>query len=528
MKSDVNRRRFFRAIAAGSVGAGAAAPASQGGSGKGRPAGRQAESPVPQRWIPSPAGGEWEAIVLEKGRHLFVDDYLVAGSQNLAATLHHPRRLDKPIVLGIGSEHNNFQPFLTVLYDAAMGRFRMWYCTRKSLKDVVRFSYIESQDGIHWDAPYKELLEIYGFPFGVTDSGLDHPDPARRYKLTYWERSNPAVHYLKDGNCGVGVAFSPDGLNWTKHGPHPVSPDLWKYSVLGDPQKKGDIKWREYAANCLMSTWDPVRKLHVGYVKSWTWPPGEMGYISSSSDGLGRRLTSMTTSPDFIHWSTPARCGLPWADDFPSLEFYGCRPKPRGNQMLILTCILDETIKTRERSHGIGYTVLSTSADLVHWNRMKKPWLDRAAGDPEAADHAMAWAADLITVGDEEYLYYGAYSRGHKDFTDRTIKFARLRKDGFVSRDAGSEQGRLITPLVRLNGDKITVNANIRGDLRLRILGRDSKPAMGFGNGEVSPLKGNSTSHVAKARGMLSELKGQPVRLEFSLRDAELYAFELL
>ncbi len=497
----MNRRKFVSAIAAGAA------------LGKSRGA--------------TASGSNWEGLVLERGRHLFVDNYLVSDARNLRTTLHPPVKREQPVLLGIGSAYDNFQPFATTLYDAALGRFRMWYCTRKELKGTTHFSYIESEDGIHWKPPYKELLEIYGFPFSVTDGGPDDPDPARRYKLTFWETSDPHVSHLKDGHAGVGVAFSPDGVNWTKYRPHPVLPDLWKHSVAGDPQKKGDIKWRDYAADCLVSAWDPLRKLHVGYVKSWTWPPDEMGYISSSSDGMGRRLTSLTTSPDFVHWSTPARSGLPWADDFPSLEFYGCRPKPRGNQMLILTCILDEMKRTREQSHGIGYTVLSTSTDLVHWNRMKEPWLNRSAEDPKGPDHAMAWVADVITVGEEEYIYYGAYSRGHKDFSDRTLMLARLRKDGFVSRDAGREPGRLVTPLLRLNCEKMTVNAHVQGELRLSLVAEDGKAVSGFSTADIAPILGNSTSHAVRTSGSLAGLRGLPVRLEFALRDTDLYGFEL-
>lgn len=196
--------------------------------------------------------------------------------------------------------------------------------------------------------------------------------------------------------------------------------------------------------------------------------------------------------------------------------------------MLIHCCILDEATSTGAGCHGVGYTVLSTTRDLFHLNRMKEPWLNRVAEDPQAVDHAMAWVADMITVGDQEYIYYAGYVKGHKNFNDRTINLARLRKDGFVSRDAGTEWGRWVTPLLRMDAENMTVNANIRGELRLRILDKDGKPTAGFREGEVDGVRGDSTAHVIKARAKLSELKGQPVQFEFSLRDGELYAFELL
>lgn len=88
---------------------------------------------------------------------------------------------------------------------------------------------------------------------------------------------------------------------------------MWYTSVKGDPDGVGTIKWREYAADIVHATWDPVRNIYVAYVKSWTWPrpPDELGYISPTSDGMGRRLASMTTSPDFVHWSKPVRSFVP-------------------------------------------------------------------------------------------------------------------------------------------------------------------------------------------------------------------------
>jgi hypothetical protein len=158
---------------------------------------------------------------------------------------------------------------------------------------------------------------------------------------------------------------------------------------------------------------------------------------------------------------------------------------------------------------------------------MKQPWLDRSVNDAQAPDHAMAWAADMITVGDEEYIYYGAYQHGHKDFLDRTLVLGRLRKDGFVSRDAGREAGSLVTPLVRLDCSEMTVNADVRGELRVSLRGSDGKTISGLDGDEVAPLRGNSTRHPVGAKGSFAGLRGLPVRIEFTLRDADLYGLEL-
>jgi hypothetical protein len=116
---------------------------------------------------------------------------------------------------------------------------------------------------------------------------------------------------------------------------------------------------------------------------------------------------------------------------------------------------------------------------------------------------------------------------GHKNFDDRTINFARLRKDGFLSRDAGKEGGRLLTKVLRMKGGELTVNADVSGVLRLRVLDPLGKPLEGFGEGEVEPIRGDATDHKVTTRGDLASLADRPVRLEFFLRHAEFYGIEL-
>ncbi|MFC1550891.1 hypothetical protein ACFL46_06335, partial [Candidatus Neomarinimicrobiota bacterium] len=467
-----------------------------------------------------------QIINLKPGRHLFIDDYIVAQSKGLESTLHQPVKMGSPVLEGMGSDDNNFQPYATVLYDMQRQRFRIWYCSRVNRDEGIMLSYAESVDGINWEKPYQELFEIYGFGCSVIDDGPEATIPERRYKMIYWELGNPERRYYNNAAAGIGVSFSADGLNWVRQHPHPVLPDLWSHSIKGDPDHKGSIKWREYAADIVHATWDPIRNIYVAYVKSWTWPPDEFGYISPTSDGMGRRLVSMTSSSDFVHWSKPVRSFLPQPDDFSSLEFYACRAKPRGNQMVNFSCILNEEIEGKSGS-GIGYTVLSVSNDLVNWNRMKEPWLPRSNENPEAADHAVAWVADVITVGDEEFIYYGGYSDGHKSYDDRTINLAHLRKDGFVSRDAGKKEGRLLTKILRLDAGDLTINANVSGILQMRVLEPSGKPLKGFGKNEIELISGDATNHRVKTKGNLASLAGKPVRLEFFLRDAKLYGFEL-
>lgn len=55
--------------------------------------------------------------MLQKGPHLRLDDHLIASSVGIERKVIPPQRfLDAPIVTG-AVEHQNWQPFLTVLHD---------------------------------------------------------------------------------------------------------------------------------------------------------------------------------------------------------------------------------------------------------------------------------------------------------------------------------------------------------------------------------------------------------------------------
>ncbi|MEO2045303.1 MAG: hypothetical protein ABGX16_01870 [Pirellulales bacterium] len=123
--------------------------------------------------------------------------------------------------------------------DPHSNRYQMWYQSYvdpktpdKSLRCVV--CYAESRDGIRWDKPDLELFPFYDIKktnivlvsnkqrsthYGasvVVDSS--EPDSFRKYKMAYWDFVGKGGKPLK----GLCVAFSPDGIHWTKYPNNPV------------------------------------------------------------------------------------------------------------------------------------------------------------------------------------------------------------------------------------------------------------------------------------------------------------------
>ncbi len=248
-----------------------------------------------------------------------------------------------------------------------------------------------------------------------------------------------------------------------------------------------------------------------------------------------------SVSRDLLHWEekwpiiTP-KIGAPIEQG--ELEFYSMSGViARGDLLIGLVKVLRDDLNAtpgktaREmgdldrKAAGLGYTVLAWSRDGRTWQRDDQPFLPN---DPNPArwDHAMAWGDEQIVVGDETFVYYGGYLRGHKvaRLDERQLGLARMPRDRYVAREADLNRGRLVTKPFLARGESLTVNARVVGELRVRVCDAQGRPLDGFGWSEI---KGDSVQAAVRWARPLSALAGTPVRLEFELRDAQLFGFGL-
>jgi hypothetical protein len=437
---------------------------------------------------------------LSAGVHLFLDDDLVASQRNLRRTIHPPQRLPRPIVTG--KEDRCFQPYVSVLRDPQSSRFRMWYNSAVS-STRSHVAHLESEDGIEWIRPHRELEDPGGLAVGfgacVVDDGPAAADPRRRYKLA-WE------------NGGLYTAFSPDGLTWTPSSDRPVLHD-----------DMGDI---------ISLSRDPIRNRYLLLCKAHSRPEdGYKGSTPNAQEGY-RRLVGQSVSDDCVRWSPVRRIIAADDRDDGITEFYGIGSViARGELLLGTLKVLRDDLAPEPGGEptGIGYTVLAWTRDGETWQRDREPFLDRNPV-PGTWDRAMTWGDCLLPVGDEVLLYYGGYARGHKveRFTERQLGVARFPQDRYVSRDAGADGGSLRTPVVVLEGaPELLVNAEVAGELRIRLFDAAGAPIPGLDTADCAPIRGDSLRHAVAWQRPLASVAGKPVQLEFVLRDARLYAFEL-
>ena len=491
-----------------------------------------------------------EPLELGAGPHLFVDDGLIAESQHVVRTTHSPERRPEPLI-----REREIRPGWTqqcggntVLYDPESKKFKLWMCVKNvgfPEPDFYASTYWESDDGIHWKAPELGALEFDGHrrhniimtgrlhnlrfhSDGILDEGPHAKDPSRRYKVGYF-----ALDWRQDHTNGFNVAFSPDGIHWKHY--KEKSPVLRHWPVDEGYPGAGIT-----VADVNDLYYDRDRDLYIQTYKTYALPyeyslspvriTGRWREVNDVVRGF-RRIVGLCTSKDFIHWEGLQRIIVPDDNDPPELQFYGLGVYKRGDLYIgFLPCLDDEAGGSGD---GVGWMELATSRDLYHWQRHRDVFFDRNQ-DPTAWDSSIAWHRRPIVVGDETWFYYGGMGSGHKT-GKREWGLAKMRRDGFVSRDAGDQPATLRTvsftaPIAA--GSRLVLNAAVRkrGSIKVGVTDADGEPVNGYSSAQCLAVTDDAVVIPVQWQraSELPDLTEKKIRLEFVLENASLYGFEFV
>lgn len=461
-------------------------------------------------------------------KQLFIDDLIVDETRGVTRTLNQPAKyVGNPIMIPVYPWEGRLTLYGTVWRDAEEGRFRMWYqgygrggvppmvfdqgTSRHKGFDGRRLlytiGYATSNDGVFWQRPHLGLVEFEGSTENnlvLSDAGFGNvikddrdADPERLYKALFFEANDPQG--TPNMGDGVSIAFSPDGLRWTKYAGNPViSRSSDTHALLG---------------------WDDLHGKYVSYCRP------------SVHEGNMTRRIGRSVSDDFVSWTDTEDVLAPDDEDPTGMEFYGMPVfKYEGHYLGQLWAYHARPEEPQIRFAATIDVQLASSRDGIAWERVggRKPFIPN--GPPGSIDASEIWTArEPVVMGDELWFYYSGSVSEH-GVTGRSgpICLAKLRLDGFVSVEAGDEMGTLVTKPFRCDGRMLTINASARGGLvGVAVLDESGTQFQGYSLQECVLFDGDSVRHTVSWREKLSleDLRGRHIRLKFYTRSAKLFSF---
>lgn len=474
------------------------------------------------------------ALKLERGRQLFVDDALIE-STDLTREFHRPEwHANNPVLWPeteaelSGGNCPVACPFQDgVFYDPVRKEFRLYYQAGWYEGTALAVS----QDGIVWErpdwgvVPGTNLILPDTFPLMRDGVGvwLDHDarEESERYKMFVYyrdvpERSMPyAMIQMPRTLPQFGVVYtSPDGIHWRERG---------RTGPCGDN----------------------TNFFYSPFLKRWLYS------VRTFRENPRSRTRSYREAADFV-------TGREWQEEdlvlFADTDAHDLPDPAVGDppQMYNVDAVAYESLMVglfaihrgpHNEVCGERGTPKITDLELGfsrdggrNWSRPARGGFLNASREPGTWNYGYLHASGgiCLVVGDRLYFYIGAFSGqspnfGRHMYAGGSTGLATLRRDGFASMGTlGS--GSMKTKLFEVPADCLYVNASaVRGQLRIAVLDADGSEIPGFGAEHCVPMNVDSTAAriLWRDKASLAELRGRPVRLRFEMENARIYAFWL-
>lgn len=480
-----------------------------------------------------------QPVHVGRQRQLLMDWHVVDDLNGAYRTVHQPQKHpDNPVLRPQEPyEGTSFSSFGTVLREPDGNLFRLWLPViddriRKArgtrTRQSMRGHYYESEDGVTWRRPKLGLYAHDGsmdnniFVQSYTDNLFVLPLPQRmhargRYAMVYCDILLGAD--VPNPERGPGhrnlIAFSDDGIHWRDAPENPI----W----CGRTDTGNNI------------VYNPDRDVFTMYRRA-TINAGEIRRIACSE------------SRDLIAWTQPETIVRREEND--PLHLYSMHVTPYHGVYLGMLCRLwaHPHHETCTLGNGRDYTQdteLAFSRDGLTWHRHpdKPAFIPTSPPVTDAYDWGGAIGmANILEMDDHVRVYYGGRAGRHgggyihpDDPRPCGLCLATLRRDGFVSVDAGADGGYMLTRPLALPPDagRLHINARTAPDGFIRVAVREAE---GVRDGEwpeawrfdrAVPFSGDRLDHVVawEHGNTLDAFGARTVRLHFWLENAELYSF---
>lgn len=446
---------------------------------------------------------------------LMVDDFLIERMTGTSLRLHAPQKMPRAKSPLVGA-------YTTVIKDGAI--FRALYRAPVPAYQGKHYDgdpgvmtcYAESADGIEWSFPNLGLIEVAGSranntflyespachtfsPFLDTRPGV--PADERFKALAGLHEEAVRVARLTDPSSippefkgGLYAFASPDCIHWRKISPEPVIPSSAAGDFGFDSQN--------------VSFWSEYEKCYVCYFRNWIMSDGNPFAWTPAL----KRSIARVTSPDYRNWG-PTQILRP---NEPDEHLYTNQTHPYFRAPHIYIATPTRFMANRGESTDIMFM---TARGNTPYSRIFKEAFIRPGLDPNRwGNRANYVALNVVPTSPEEMSIYHDHSG---------YRYA-LRTDGFASATASLAGGEMLTHPLLFTGKEFIINysTSAAGSVRVEVQDANGKPLPGYALDECPEIIGDAIEHVVtwKSGADVSRLAGQPVRLRFVLRDADLFA----
>ncbi|MEO2036807.1 MAG: hypothetical protein ABGZ35_32430 [Planctomycetaceae bacterium] len=484
------------------------------------------------------AGLAGEPLGIGAQRQLFLDDYIVEQIEGLQRTMHQPVKRgaviepDQPWEIGL-------QTRCTPIWDEDRGVFKIWMITSTNIPGLAGTTYAESADGLQWTKPDLRQVDINGslennFMSVVAgdvwpDNGIenvvydpDDPDRDRRFKGFY-------------GVINRRPMVSADGIHWKLLEAVPL-PSQDESNLSFDRENRIFI--------ATLKRGGPYGRSHGIWTSldfsNWT-DTGVLFHADERDQELGRQNMKARRSDTRYHLERPLwdiRDTYKGKTAEPKVDVYNIGLF-RYEGIYIGTPAMFHSNDNRWNKDGFHLVQLVCSRDLKTFKRLddRSTFIGPSPLGTGAYDLTQLIGPSAPVVrGDELWFYYTGikYRAQPKDADKNTgaVCLAVLRRDGFVSLDAGQTSGELITKSFIGTGNQLLLNVSVRtgGQVRAELLDEDNQPIPGLALEDCKPLTGDDVDQIVSwdSGTDLRSLSGKQIRLRISLRNADLFAFQFV
>lgn len=482
-------------------------------------------------------------LILPGERQLFLDDRDLESIDGLVRTMHTPVKRGA-VIRPTPPEETSIQTRSAPAWDPEAGVYKLWLLTSRT-EGTSGTTYVESVDGLHWTKPALRQKEVKG----SLENNLVTPDPAREWPANAIENAvydphdpDPARRFKGFAHCyDREPMVSPDGIRWT---------------LLDVPKLKSSDE-----SNL---SYDPITRTFIATLKQ-SGPHGRAHYISTSQDfetwtepvlafhaddedqvigreNIAARFADPTLQQPTLNIPETYNVDVYNASVFRYERHYIAMPSyyhqtgkvPPDWPGFDNPRIPPEMLEGYRQSgiwSGFHDVRLMSSRDLKDWTRQgdRKPFLGSSRLGSGAYDLACVLPPSFpIVRGDELWFYYtGGMNYGLT--LDKGVAadafavcLAVLRRDGFVSLDAGESEGVVVTRPFALPAGPLFANVEAHGgSIRAEVIGAD---------GAVLAVSEALTGDAPRGEfswraGGLAGLAGQTIQLRFSLTRGAFYAY---